>query len=158
MTSSYEIYPEKHAIILRLTGKFALADLRAVTLRLWSDPRYRRDQVGLIDISNASAGVSMEDFRALVAFVKSREEASTARWAAVASTPFATACAMLYRTAVAGRQLFEVFSTWEAACGFIGVELAPDAPLQPIHPAAVADATPVIPADPRFAATPSGRN
>jgi len=132
MISRYEIYPEKRVVLLRLTGRYTLSELTRLVQGICDDPSYRRDYKGLIDITNASADMTMDGFRSLIVFVKNYEKYSTARWAAVASTPFPTAYAMLYRAALEGRQHFEVFSTWEAACSFLDVELAPDMPLRPL--------------------------
>jgi hypothetical protein len=68
-------------------------------------------------------GVAVEiaDFRALIDFVRGHARVSRGRWAAVAATPVATACGLVYKRAMAPGQTFEVFSTPEAACAFLGV-------------------------------------
>ena len=45
------------------------------------------------------------------------------RWAAVAASPLATACGLIYRRALSSRHAFDVFSTREAACEFVGFQL-----------------------------------
>lgn len=130
MSFGYEIYPEKRAVVATFRGHFSRQALEAAIGRLWSDPRYRTDYVGIVDISHGSVGIAIEDFRAVVGWVRSHERTSAARWAALASSPYATACALLYRRAISDRQDFQVFSTWEAACRFIEVDLPPPV-LQP---------------------------
>lgn len=122
---TYEILPEKRAIVIRFRGHFTRAALASAVERLWSDPRYRTDYVGIVDLSDTTVGMAMEDFRHIVEWVRGQDRTSVNRWAAVASTPLATACALLYRRAMADRQRFEVFSTWEAACRYIEVDLPP---------------------------------
>lgn len=123
MKFDYKIYPDHSLIILRLTGAFTLEDLMTGARRLWADERYSRHYNGLIDLTDGTLTVGGGDFRALVEFVRGHKDTSTGRWAAVASTPFATAYGFLYQRALAGRHTFQVFSTFEAAGSFLGVDL-----------------------------------
>ena len=125
MHFSYEIHPERRVILQRFAGQFSLADLVAASRRLWADPLYSVKYDGIVDLSGTSMSISMEDLRALIGFFQDSPETSTGRWGAVVSTPLATACAMIYRRALAPRHQFEVFSTWGGACGFLGQELRP---------------------------------
>jgi hypothetical protein len=122
---SYEIHPDRRVILQRFTGQFSLADLLAAVRRLWADPMYSRNYDGLVDLSETSMGISMADLRALIGFLRQSPETSTGRWGAVVSSPLTTACAMIYRRAAAPRHQFEVFSSWSAACAFLGQELPP---------------------------------
>lgn len=132
MSFGYEIHPGKRAVVATFRGHFSRLALERAVQTLWDDERYRTDYVGIVDISDASVGVAIEDFRAVVEWVRAHERISVARWAAVASTPYATACALLYQRAISDRQEFQVFSTWAAACRFIDVDLPPPAAtLQP---------------------------
>lgn len=119
MKFSFEILPERRAIFARYEGKFSLEDLLATTRQLWADPRYSPAYDGLVDISDGSFSVAMSDLRMLMAFLVSEPTTSRGRWAAVATTPMAIACGMLYRTVMKQRHAFAVFSTWEAACEFL---------------------------------------
>ena len=123
MKFSYEIFPEQRLILQRYTGNPSLADVVASTRRLWADPRYSKTYDGIVDLSSSSAGISMGDLRALIGFMQQNDQTSTGRWGAVTSSPVTTACAMLYQRALAPRHKFEVFSSWDAACGFLGVKL-----------------------------------
>lgn len=134
MTFSYEILPEKGTILLRCQGHFTFEQLRAGIERLWSDPRYRVDYDGIADLTDTSVGVSLSDLRALLDFLRNEARTSTGRWAAVAVSPLAAACAVLYQQACAQRHTCEVFSTWDAACRYLEVELPPD--WSPVNPAA----------------------
>lgn len=123
MKFDYKIYPEHTFIVLRLVGAFTLEELTKGVERLWSDPRYSRSYHGVIDLTDGTLAVGRLEFRALVDFVRGHKDTSTGRWAAVAGSPLAVACGMIYQRAVAGRHSFEVFSTFEAAGSFVGVDL-----------------------------------
>lgn len=123
MNFSYEIFPDRRAIVVRYVGTFTLEQLHASALTLWNDPRYARDYDGLVDVSHSSANVDITDFRAFVSLVRNDSRVSQGRWAAVVTTPFATACSFLYRSALASHHTFEIFSTWEAACEFLNLPI-----------------------------------
>lgn len=121
MKFAYDIFPEDRAIALRYAGKFTLAELLAAAGQLLGDERYSPEYDGLADLTQLAVGVEVGDFRALIEFVQGHARVSRGRWAAVASTPLATACGLVYKQAMAPRQTFEVFSTPEAACAFLGL-------------------------------------
>ena len=129
MKFCYKIFPERRAIVARYAGALTLSELVASAETMWADPSYSRKFDGIADISDASLGVAMSDFRALLGFLRDHHRTSQGRWAAVATTPFATACGMMYRGALFGRHTLEIFSTWEAACNFINGDLPSDVSL-----------------------------
>lgn len=129
MKFSYDILPEKRSLMLRYEGRFTVADLIAGTQMVWADARYRREYDGIIDLTDPEAGVSLSDFRGLVNFLRGEHSTTKGRWAAVTSTPLAAACALMYKEAFAARHVMEVFSTWEAACQYLHLELPSDHPL-----------------------------
>jgi hypothetical protein len=132
MKFSFEIRPEQRAIFARYEGKFTYEDLLATTRQLWADPRYSSEYDGLVDLSAGSLSVDMNDLRALTEFLVREPATSSGRWAAVAASPLAIACGLVYRSAMKRRHAFEVFTTWEAACGFL--KLDPAAFPQDKHP------------------------
>lgn len=127
MKAHYEIHSEKRLIFMRFTGAFTLAELTDVVKRLWADELYSRAYNGVIDATDSNAAVSRADFQALVEFVSAHKSTSEGRWAAVATSPLATACGMIYKRVMAKRHTFEVFSTLEAAGAFMGVDLEGEA-------------------------------
>ena len=127
MKFSYAIDPERHLIFLRYTGHFTLAGLLAGTRRLWADPAYSRSYAGLIDLSDESLSVAIGDFHSLLDYLRDQPAISQGRWAAVTSSPFATACGLLYQKAISPRHPFEVFSSFEAAANFLRIEGPPPA-------------------------------
>ncbi len=128
MEFAYDIFPAERAIVTRYAGRFTLAGLQATAEKLWSDPRYSRRYDGLVDLTDGSVGVGMTDFRALLDFVVGHPSTSEGRWAAVAISPLATACGLLYQRVVGRRHELAVFSSRAAACNFVGFQLD-DGPL-----------------------------
>lgn len=123
MKFDYGIYPEKQLIVTRYGGAWTLRDLQAMAEQLWSDARYVRSYNGVVDLTDMTLSVGQGDFRALLEFLRGHKNFSEGRWAAVAGSPLATACGLLYKRALATRHTFEVFSTFEAAGAFVGVDL-----------------------------------
>lgn len=123
MNCHYEIYPERRLILMRYAGAFTLTQLTDIARKLWADKRYSKSYNGIIDLTDSGVKVAREDFQALVEFVAGNKHTSEGRWAAVATSPLATACGMIYKRAVAKRHSFEVFSTFEAAGAFVGIDL-----------------------------------
>ncbi len=121
MKFAYDIFPAERSISVRYDGKFTLAELLATSARLMEDARYAPEYDGIVDLTRFGLGVETADFRTLINFVQGHARISRGRWAAIAETPLATAFGLVYRRAMAPRQTFEVFSTAEAACAFIGV-------------------------------------
>lgn len=123
MKFDYNILPQHRLIVTRFAGAFTLEDLTGIARRLWADPRYTRGYNGLADLTDMNLAVGRGDFRALVDFVRGQKDTSEGRWAAVTNSPLATACGLIYQRAMAARHPFEVYSTFEAAGAFVGVDL-----------------------------------
>lgn len=125
MQFRYEIYPDARAIVARISGSASLTELMTFIRTLWSDPRYSPAFDGIMDLSAQDVHVEMCEFRPILEYLLQSPHTSTGRWAAVATTPLATACGLIYRRALSARHGFEVFSTGEAAFAYLGFRLAP---------------------------------
>ena len=125
MNFSYAIDPERRMIFLRYTGHFTLVPLLAGIRRLWADPAYCRAYAGLVDLSDESLSIEIADLHALIDHLRDQPAISEGRWAAVTSSPLATACGLLYQKAISPRHPFEVFSSFEAAANFLRLEGPP---------------------------------
>jgi hypothetical protein len=125
MGFTYKIFPERRIVYQRFSGAFSLPDLVSAARTVWSDPLYSKDYDGVVDLSSVSVKVSIDDLRALIRFLLTSECHSKGRWAAVAGSPLATACGMLYKAATSHHHPFEVFSTWEGASSFLGTDVSP---------------------------------
>lgn len=134
MEFTYDIFPAERLIVARYAGRFTFAELVATAERMWADPRYSRSFDGAVDLTDSAVGVGMDDFRALVNFLRDHKNTSQGRWAAVATSPLATACSLIYSRALASRHTFEVFATFPGASSFLGFDLGPG-PLLPGTPA-----------------------
>ena len=126
MNFTYSIHPEKRAILLRYAGDFTLSELIDCSRKLWDDPAYSDEYDGIVDLSAGTLGLGIGDFRVFIDFMKSEPRVSRGRWAAVTTSPFVTACGLLYQQALASRHTFEVFSTWNAACAFLHQDMEPE--------------------------------
>lgn len=107
---------------MRYTGKITFADLRASAHQLWSHPHFAPTHNGIVDLTDLTLHVSMDDFHALVEFMDEAPINSRGRWAMVTHTPLSTALSLLFKTFFTDKLRFEVFTTWEAACGFVAVD------------------------------------
>lgn len=125
MKFSYAIDADRRLIFQRYEGQLTLARLVSCLERLWADPAYRPTYDGLVDISAVTPQASFQDLQSFIEFVRQRPEHSRGRWAAVASSPFMTACSMLYQKALASHHAFAVFSSTEAAYSFLHIEHSP---------------------------------
>ncbi|HTL67489.1 MAG TPA: hypothetical protein VL200_07500 [Lacunisphaera sp.] len=124
MQFGFEIYPEHRAILVRCAGNFTMEDLLSTPRRIWADPRYSPDFAGLVEITDASLRIDMNDLRTLTTFLAREPATSRAPWAAVTDLPVAIACSFVYRKAMRRRHAFEVFSSREAACNFLKLDPA----------------------------------
>ena len=123
MNYGHVIVPPTRIIYQVFEGAFSADQLVACTRRLWSDPAYSRLYNGITDVSCMAPGATLENLQGLTAFLKHEPQLSQGRWAVITSTPIATAGAMLYKREMAAHHPFGVFSTWEAACAFLQLDL-----------------------------------
>jgi hypothetical protein len=122
MTFEYVILPEKRCIVIRYSGVLTLNDVTASTQALWADPLYDKMYNGISDISRATPGGNTDDVGKLVDFFK-HPETSTGRWAVITSEPKFTALSLLFKSSCYAKPWIEMFTSWEAACAFLGVEI-----------------------------------
>jgi hypothetical protein len=125
MSFDFEIFSARRLILARYRGGITLGELRQSAERMWSDSQYSRDYDGIVDLSDETLQISIDDFRGLVGFLAAQDRVSRGRWAAVASSPIATAYGLLYQRAASPRHSFSVHSTWEAACAALQLHPTP---------------------------------
>ncbi|CAM3006037.1 hypothetical protein [Rariglobus hedericola] len=123
MNYGYMIDSDRKVIFQAFEGRFSLTQIIACVRRLWNDPAYSKTYPGIVDISRMTPSAGLDDLNGLVDFLKSETQTSTSRWAVITSSPAATAGSMVYKRIMAGRHVFEVFSTWESACEFLQLEI-----------------------------------
>ncbi len=134
VTFSYEIYPDRQGIQVRYSGVFTQAGLEASAAALWGDARYSRDYHGIVDCRRGPVSTTTGDLRGLIAMVQRNPATSRGRWAAVTTEPVPTALALVYGQAMGKHHPFGVFTSWRAACDFVGVEFDPQAALRTVMP------------------------
>lgn len=111
---------------------FTQAGLEAAAQTLWEDARYSRDYHGIVDCRQGPVGTTTSNLRGLIEFVQRNPYTSRGRWAAVTTEPVPTALALVYGQAISKYHPFGVFSSWSAACDFVGVEFDPKAALNTV--------------------------
>lgn len=122
MKFSYTIDSRRGLIFQAYAGSFTLEQLIACTQRLWADPDYSPAFNGLVDLSAMNPSAGLAHLPPLMEFLKNDPRLSKGRWAAIVATPIVTAGSLIYKRTMAPQHMFEVFSTWEAACTFLQVD------------------------------------
>jgi hypothetical protein len=122
MKFSYNIYPDRRLIVQAYEGSFTLEQLIACTRYLWADPQYSPAFNGITELSAMSPSAGLANLPLLMEFLKNEPQLSSGRWAAIVSTPIVTAGTLIYKKSMAPQHMFEVFSTWEAACTFLQID------------------------------------
>jgi hypothetical protein len=123
MNYGHVIDTQRQFIFQVFSGAFSTAQIIACTQRLWNDPAYSKTYSGIADISLMTPSSGSGDLRAVINFLQSDHHTSEGRWAVITSSPLAAASSMVYKKAMAGRHVLEVFSTWECASGFLQLDL-----------------------------------
>jgi hypothetical protein len=123
VTFRYAIYPERQLIVQRYAGPLRAADFLVAAEEVWADPRYVPTYDGLADLTGLRLAVSPAETRHLAEYFSNHPRLTRGRWAAIVAHPVAAALAYLYQQLARPRHRLEVFSTWEAACAYLGAEL-----------------------------------
>lgn len=122
MTFDYTIDDKAEVISLRISGSVSAGEFIAGIKRLWADPAYNRDYVGIADLTGTIDSYKLDELKTVTAFVRNQEQASRARWAVVATSPLAVACVLIYQRAMASVHGLAVFSTMDAARHFLRLD------------------------------------
>lgn len=109
---------------MRFSGEVSIDEVVAGIERLWADPEYDPHFCGIVDLQRISLRAQVGDVAALLQFLR-RPETSIGSWAAIFSDPVGTALGMLFLRTNRILPRFDVFSSWEGACAFLGLELSP---------------------------------
>ncbi|MBK1881910.1 hypothetical protein JIN85_05760 [Luteolibacter pohnpeiensis] len=125
MIFKHVIIPEQRLISLQYAGELSLSDVCRSSEILWADPAYEPSHNLIVDLTDISARAHVKDVASLLEFYK-RPETSTGRIAIILSEPISTALTYLFRAAGSSTFKIGIFSTWDAACGFLHINLEPD--------------------------------
>ena len=123
MPSVYHILPDKALIIGRFAGPTGAEDIQQLLHEVRADPLFDRAFHMLMDFSAAVLRIGVSEVMLLCDFVLSIAEGVTGRTAIIASGPIATALAMIFSKGTSLIAPSAVFSTWDAALKFLGVDL-----------------------------------
>ncbi|MFA7344451.1 MAG: hypothetical protein WC003_09115 [Terrimicrobiaceae bacterium] len=126
MSASYLILPEKKLIIGRFVGPTGLEDILKLLKKIWSDPLFDRAFHLLVDFTRAALKIGMGEVTALCHSMMAVADGVMGYAAIIASGPAGTALAMLISKGISLITPSSVFSTWDAAVDFLGVDLPED--------------------------------
>lgn len=124
MGFQYVILPERRCIVVRYEGEVSIGTVLRQIEMLWADPQYDRHYCGIVDLQQATPRAAIEDVRELHEFLR-HPKTSVGEWAAIFSDPIGTALGFLFRSVNVILPRFDVFSSWEGACGFLDLDLSP---------------------------------
>jgi hypothetical protein len=86
MNARYQIHPEKGYVESWLVGRITPSEMWEHTLRVWSEPEWKADLNGLMDLSNATLDFSDAELRSLLQSMMADPRCSLARWAFIVTT------------------------------------------------------------------------
>jgi len=125
------VFKDPAVVVVVVRGKISAADYADAAEKLWSHPEYAPDFPMLIDISQMEPQFSPRELLEMIRFTRANPQSLRGRGALITRTPIQTALALIYNTKLADRVGGGVFSTWDAACDHLGVDLGLIAHLQP---------------------------
>ncbi len=127
MAASYLILPEKNLIIGKFSGSTGADDIKGLLMQIWSDPLFDRAFHMVMDFTRAALKIGMAEVTMLCDSIMSVADGVMGSAAIIASGPVGTALAMLFSKGISLITPSGVFSTWDAALNFLGVDLPEDA-------------------------------
>lgn len=123
MPFTFQILPEKAVILARYMGLTTIRDMRVLAAEIWEHPDYDPAFDGILDYREAVLASGTGEIEAVCDFFLESEAASRGRAAVVVTRPRETALNVIFRARMNPRNRMDIFSTWDAACSFIGVRI-----------------------------------
>jgi len=127
MPASYLILPEKNLVIGSFEGPTGAGEIKGLLHEIWADPLFDRAFHMVLDFTRAILKIGMAEVAMVCQSMVSIAEGVMGSAAIIASGPVGTALAMLLSKGISLIAPSAVFSTWDAAMDFLGVDL-PEAP------------------------------
>lgn len=100
-----------------------MEDIKLFMHRVCADPLFDRTFHTLVDFTKAVLQIGLAEVTMLCEFILSVAKGKMGSAAIIASGPVGTALAMLFSKSLSLFAPSAVFSTWEAALDFLGVDL-----------------------------------
>lgn len=125
------ILPKEKLIVVVVRGPVDRERFHSAMHELWNHPDYPVAKRFLFDISHAELLFTPAQINALKQEVRRSPQAFKGKGAMVTHTPMQTALGMIYNQQLPEGLEAEIFSTWEAACAYLGVSLETVAHLHP---------------------------
>lgn len=129
--ASLTIRPEKGLIVVVVQGVFNREAFTESMHTLWNHPDYPAGKLFLLDFSGADMQFTPNEMQELRKEVRRSPNSFKGKGAMITKTPMQTALGMIYNQNLPEGLEADIFSTWEAACTFLGVSLEDVADLRP---------------------------
>jgi len=121
MTCRYAIFPELRLIVEHFSGPLHLDELLTFIHKLWADERYDPTYNIISDLSGATLTITTGEILEFGSFLLRTPGASQGKLAIITNTPIDTAKGLIFKQTVTTLNEVSIFSTWDAACEYIGV-------------------------------------
>lgn len=125
------IFPNIRVSVLVVRGKVTAAKYAEAAEQLWNHPDYNPEHPMLIDITQMEPQFSPRELIEMIRFTRANPNSLRGRGALVTRTPLQTALALIYNNKLSDQVGGGVFSTWEAACAHLGIDVEAIAHLSP---------------------------
>lgn len=126
MGHTFSIDSERELIVARYIGPTTVQDMKDLAAAVWAHPDYNQNFNGILDYREATLDASPGAIGEIASYFLTASDASYGRAAIVTSRPLETALNFLFAQRMRSRNVLQVFTTWAAACEFIGAEGVPD--------------------------------
>jgi hypothetical protein len=123
MSHAFSFHPDQHLIVGRYIGRTTIQDMRDLAAEIWSHPNYNPTHCGIIDYRDAEMDISPAGIREICEFFAESSQASRGRFSILVNRPLETGLNTLFMLRMETRNTMQMFSTWDAACRFLGVSL-----------------------------------
>ena len=119
----YRIIPERNLLIDILEGNVDLQMLKHLFFVEISDPDFIKVNRVLSDISNADLKISVNELSEFIQILAHDKRDINFKWAIITDSPYPTALSMLLKGSDSFKNIIEVFSSTNAAAGFLGINI-----------------------------------
>lgn len=123
---NYKIVENKKLIIEAFKGDVCLDFFKESMLKEFNDPDYVNLKLGICDLRKANLILSDKEIKELFEFAIAHDKNLSIKWATLTKGPYETAMAMIYELQAVKHYGYKIFSTLEAACNYLELNLTED--------------------------------
>lgn len=119
MKVDYKIYKEHKLIIEIISGETTIEGLADKTNKLFSDPDYDVDYVGVADYRKAVSQVTRAELYGFANFINQSDQFGKSKWAIIANDPMVVALSQVFQQRLLDQSKIGIFNSPIAAAKFI---------------------------------------